>query len=128
MSGGKVSLLEMEASDMMDVLHFLYEEDFTVTSEDQARSRSNLRDNMYRDLYGVKYEFKLRDKNNASGTNITDVQHVSDADPLGDVKPFDPRKQDDPFSSPRKSKVKFVDASQIKAKDTLAPGLDAPLG
>lgn len=136
MSGGTLKLTEMEASDMLDVLHFLYEEDFTATSEEHARSRSGLRDAMYRDLYGVDYPFKMKDrpKSGTAGGNVTDVQHVTDYDDLGDVKPFDPKKGSDPFNSPRdptqqqKSKVKFIDASKVPVQEHFSSALDAPLG
>lgn len=119
---------------MMDVLHFLYEDDFTAMTEEHMQSRSALRDSIYNDLYYVDYPFKLKKQpGKSAGGNITDVQHVSEFESLDNVKPVDPKKANDPFRSPRtaadeKSKVKFIDASKVKSTDYIAPALGEPLG
>lgn len=114
---------------MMDVLHFLFEEDFTSVSEDHARSRSAMRDTLYRELYGTSYVFKMPDpKRGKSGGAANDFQYPEDD--LADVKPIDPRKQD-AFSprtdSNKKSKIKFVDADSVPLVEQSFEGLDAPL-
>lgn len=112
---------------MMDVLHFLFEEDFT-SSEEAARSRSAIRDTIFRDLYGVSYSFKMTDpKNRAIGSASNEFDYSEYENSLENSTPVDPRKKD-PFS-PRneKSKTKFVDASSVPLVEQSFEGLDAPL-
>lgn len=122
---------------MLDVLHFLFEEDFTSHTEEHARSKSAMRTSLYKDMYGVNYAFKMKDRQNgrSAGGNITDVQHVDDFETYDKVEPFNPRKGQDSFSprngpedSPQESKVKFVDASKVRTEEHFSSALDAPLG
>jgi hypothetical protein len=121
----------MEASDMMDVLHFLFEEDFTAVAEDHARSRSAIRDTLYSELYGVTYTFKMKDPSRGkyAPTAMQDFKYPNEFESLDDVKPFDP-KQDvfSPRNDPaNKKKIEFVDASSIPPAPQSFEGLDAPL-
>lgn len=117
---------------MLDVLHFLFEEDFTTVSEDHARSRSAIRDSLFRDLYGVQYSFKLKDPKGRASNTSTASGYVEDFESLGDATPVDPRR-DDPFSSRNRApvsnpKIPFVDADSVPLVEQSFEGLDAPLG
>jgi len=130
MSGGNIRLMEMEASDMLDVLHFLFEEDFTAVQEDHARSRSAIRDTLYSELYGVNYSFKMKDPKGMQPRRASnEFQYPEEFEDMGEVKPFDPKK--DAFSprdnSEKKSKIKFVDADSVPLVQQSFEGLDAPL-
>lgn len=57
MSG--IHLRELPMRDMVDVLHFLFEEDNTYTSEEQMQSKLKMRERVYRDLYDIDYKYKL---------------------------------------------------------------------
>ncbi len=57
MSG--VSLAELDASDMLDALHYLFEEQFTFTSEEHYNSKLKLQEKMYEDLYGEFFGYKI---------------------------------------------------------------------
>ena len=46
------TLGDMEAGDMVDVIHFLFEEDSHYVSEESAKSRTGVRVSLYKDLYG----------------------------------------------------------------------------
>lgn len=48
----------MDASDMLDVLHYFFEEDTArYTSAEQVDAVSNLRTSIYSNLYDRKYEY-----------------------------------------------------------------------
>lgn len=122
MSG--LDLQEMEASRMLDVLHFLFEEDFISVSEESARSRSAVREVIYRDMYDHEYAFPLK-TNGASvgaGGGISDAETYDDLDAelSEDINPFSPRKPETKPFIP----VSTFDPSAVKPFD----GLDAPLG
>jgi hypothetical protein len=63
MSG--VRLLELDSSDMLDIVHFLFEEDNTYSTPEGAESRSKLRTLLYGKLYNKEYKFPY----NSSGTS-----------------------------------------------------------
>ena len=126
------NLVEMEASDMMDCLHFLFEEDFTAINEDHAQSRSAIRDHLYTELYGVKYSFKMPPRKDArgrsvgaSGSNEFDYSEF-EASLANETASFDPRKKDafSPRDKPLETtgkKIKFVDASTVPVNQTFDP-------
>lgn len=124
--------MEMEASDMLDVLHFLFEEDFTSSSEEHARSRSAIRSTLYSDMYGVTYRFKMNEPrgHNSSGS-ANDFDYSEFEASLDDAEPVNPKK-DDAFSSrnirnSKKKKIDFIDASSVPLVEQSFEGLDAPL-
>lgn len=111
---------------MMDVLHFLFEEDFTSVSEEHARSRSAIRDTLYNEMYGVKYSFKLSDPKNRS-TSASNSFDYSEYESMSASEPVDLRKEE-PFSPRDNSKkIKFIDSSDMPLVTQSFEGLDAPL-
>lgn len=112
---------------MLDVIHFIFEEDWVTASPEMAQARSEIRTALYRDMYGTEYKYKIasKDKNvNGSGRRYTDRAsddtYVSDLDNLADERPFDPR------MSPPKP---FTPATDFNPDSALPfEGLDAPLG
>lgn len=50
-------LAEMELSDMLDVIHFFFEEDSRFTSAEEAESVIALRSSFYRNFYGKTYSY-----------------------------------------------------------------------
>jgi len=100
-----VKLLELEASDLVDVLHFEFEEYFTFVSEEHVASRSGIRKSVYNNLYGIpfKYEVKTNSQNksggqsgyrggmSASGNPTPSYTDDADFTSLNAVNPFSPR-------------------------------------
>ena len=109
---------------MLDVLHYLFEEDFAATSQEHAYSRSSVREVFYRDLYGHEYSFPLKKDGNSvsGGPNIGSPETYDDLDAelSSDIDPFSPRK---PETKPFIPATNF-DPSAANPFD----GLDAPLG
>jgi hypothetical protein len=107
MSG--LNLKEMEASDMLDVIHFIFEDDMNYSSGEQADGRSRSRELLYQDLYGYKYPYatETSTSSSASGGITKDFDATFDDE---DLVAFDPLK------GPTKAFVPPtpVDASSIK--------------
>jgi len=59
MSGVK-NLKRMEASDMIDVFHVLFEEDSIPRYEEHQQVKSRVRETLYSDLYGRPYKFAYK--------------------------------------------------------------------
>jgi len=85
MSG--IRLLEMEASEMLDVIHYLFEEDLVSTHPELVEAKTEMRDVIYRDLYEESYNYGIKTSKNKY--NSLDRDPPSDGF-YGDLKPFDP--------------------------------------
>lgn len=75
---------------MLDVIHYLFEDDNHYVSEESAKSRSGLRTSIYRSLYNTTYPYPYQDAE-ASGrrAHIDDTElGVSESLP----EPFNPKK------------------------------------
>jgi hypothetical protein len=83
MSG--VRLLELSMSDMLDVLHFLFEDDIgSIVNKEQSDARDLSRETIYSSMYGSTYAY-------GSSKKPTDFSELDD--PLGDddiPMPVDP--------------------------------------
>ena len=113
---------------MLDVLHFLFEEDWVPASPEMIEARSEVRVVLYRDMYGREYKHKIASRkkngNPQSGRQYVnkamDDTYTSDLDNIANEKPFDPR------TAPPKP---FTPASDFDPDaDMPFKGLDAPLG
>jgi hypothetical protein len=88
----------MDASDMLDVLHFFFEEDLNYSTAEQAEATSRIREMIYSDMYGVTYRYAYKNSNNKSKSFDDDG---SDDFNLDDVVPYDPTsKQVKPYIPP----------------------------
>jgi hypothetical protein len=87
-----INLKEMNMSDMLDVIHFMFEEDSRYLSQEEVESVSATRTQVYETLYGVTYNYKVkaRSKTNSTSTGVPD---------LDEVKPYVPPTEFDPESS-----------------------------
>jgi hypothetical protein len=85
----KVNLLEMDASDTLDVIHYFFEEDNTKHSTgEHAEASSKFRTNFYK-MYNVDYAYKYEGgggRGNADGRRYIDPA-TNDFD--NDVTPVD---------------------------------------
>lgn len=104
MSG--VQLLELSPSDLLDVLHFLFEEDAgSVMSAEHGEARDAMRDSIYESMYKTEYTFKASKKqNDFSGIDLPldDEDVPVPVDPFarsGYVKPYTPATDFDPSAT-----------------------------
>lgn len=118
-----LDLPEMDAADMLDVLHFMFEADYTPPSEESAKSRSAIRESIYPSLYNMEYRYALPKSNEKlPGDGRFGVPDDLDLDVEDEPLP-------EPFS-PRKREVKpFTPATELRQDEKLPFGtaLDAPL-
>jgi len=113
-------LMEMEAEEMVDVLHYYFEEDLNVSTAEAQQARSETRSVVYGTLYGIPYKYKVAgsgSSNFADGSQIPTDGYYGDDD---DIKPFDP------MNNVTKA---YVPATEMDADSPLPFGkiLDAPL-
>jgi hypothetical protein len=83
----------MELSDMLDVLHFIFEEDSRFVSAEEAESVTALRSSLYRNFYGTSYAYGSPKKN----VNVTANNDGFFSDPSV-TKPYIPPTEFDPDS------------------------------
>jgi hypothetical protein len=113
----------MEASDMLDVIHFYLEEDFSTPSIEASKLKSATREHFYRELYGFEYKFPIKDeKSRARNFDVENLpwDNEDQNGPDEEIKPFNPKKR---------TAKPFVPATTISEDGSLPFGsaLDAPL-
>ena len=117
-----LDLKEMNLVDMLDVIHYFFESDISVTNAEQLEARDRARKMIYRDFYGYEYEYGVSNSysesslSNAVGAPLN-LEDIEDEKP---VVPFDPMKR------PTKP---FIPATQGNASSLQPFGtlLDGPL-
>lgn len=107
---------------MLDVIHYFFEEDLSVTTAEQQEARSNTRSTVYRTWYGTPYKYGINKSSGGSGNYTADGTSIPTDGFYGeqDITPFDPTN----------NTVKpFVPATDMDADSPLPFGkvLDAPL-
>jgi len=113
MSG--LQLGEMEAAEMLDVIHVLFEEDYTtVVNAEQVEVKNRLRKVIYKEFYDKSYNYTAKNEYEFDEPLDAQVDY-------SDVKPFDPKAQArKPYIPPTNFNP---DAPQPFGKT-----IDAPLG
>jgi hypothetical protein len=90
MSG--IKLEELEASDMLDVLHYLFEYDLSVASGEELDAKNKMRKTIYRELYNKDYSFGS--SNSSSDNNydygLDDLDGPVNAPATNKTKPYFP--------------------------------------
>lgn len=100
-------------SDMLDVIHYIFEEDSVFVSSEQLQTKEGFREKMYREMYSRSYNYSRKPK---------DASGVTDFDPeFEDVTPVDPLKP------PTKGYVPPTDFDPSRPSP-FGGVLDAPLG
>ena len=96
-----LQLTSMEASDMLDVIHYLFEEDMRFSSGEQADAVGKSREILYRQLYDIDYIFAGSNRSSKAGskTSFDDFDNIQPFDPKKKVtKPYIPPTEFDPDS------------------------------
>jgi hypothetical protein len=107
-------------SDLLDVAHYMFEQDHAALDEDQAKARDSLRKAVYVNLYKRKtYGWEMATGNRASGDSSPDI----------DV-PMDSADMMSPATLPKYEHKPFIPATQIDVDSPLPiAGLkESPLG
>jgi hypothetical protein len=104
-----LNLKEMEASDMLDVLHYFIEEDMNYSSAEHAEGRSRTREILYQDFYGQNYKY-------ATSRNGSQYASASGSISKDFDSPYENEEETlvpfDPLKGPTKS---FVPATPVNA-------------
>jgi hypothetical protein len=95
-----IMLLELDASDMLDVIHYLFEEDLRVSSAEESEAVSKIRETMYPLLYGRPYKsvFTSSDTKYNMSTASSGPTPANSTPPGSERKPYIPPTQFDPDS------------------------------
>lgn len=83
---------ELEASDMVDVLHYFFEEDNNMTSGEQAEAKNKTRTNLYSTMYNRPYKYAYGSAGTTPHFDTEDVDPGAPT-PTDDIKPFNPKAQ-----------------------------------
>lgn len=116
-----LDLRTMPANDMVDVLHYLFEDDLSASTAEQAEARSKARVSIYRDLYGFEYKYVV-DTSGASHPDYNSAEYGSPEESQEQaIVPFNPVRQ------PVKP---FITATPVNAASSKPFGkvLDEPMG
>jgi hypothetical protein len=100
-----VDLLSLDASDMLDVIHYLFEEDIMVSSEEEEQFKSDTREALYNVFYEKPYKYKT--KKSSSANNV----FGADGEMYEDLQPFDPTNE----------------SASMQAPASFGVGIDGPL-
>jgi hypothetical protein len=106
----------MEVSQMLDIIHFLFEEDMSYVSGEQAEAQSKMRSSFYEELYGVKYGYS---HNKAPESKV----------PPGFEDDFQDEKPISQFNPKEKETKSYIAPTQLNPDSALPFGnsLDAPM-
>lgn len=85
-------LAEMELSDMVDVLHYLFEEDSRFGTAEEAEALGTMRSTLYSTMYGTTYRYSLK-SSNSRGRSSNEFSPSTE-----DLKPYIPPTEFDPTS------------------------------
>lgn len=115
MSG--LRLGEMDSAEMLDVVHVIFEEDYTnASSGEQVDAKNKVRKVIYKEFYEKEYSYA-----SSSKTDYSDLEPEENEYDYSDVVPFDPAKA---------ATKPFVPSTDFNPDAALPFGktLDAPLG
>ena len=99
-----INLKELEVSDMLDVLHYLFEEDAIVTSEAEFDTKNSVRDVVYESIYNRQFAYSMKKSKDFNETNNDYLSEPFDAEgnyipsKTNYVKPYVPPTNFDPDS------------------------------
>ena len=114
----------MNASNMMDVVHYIFEQDTVVSSEDELKSQSAVRVAIYRDFYKKKYAYEYKPKSSSGRAYVpdSDLEVMSEEE---DLQPFRAREE-----MPQKSTMgeETITPFDPTAQNPFNGILDAPMG
>lgn len=79
----------MEVSDMLDVIHYFFEEDYRYASYEQAQYKDSFRSNIYKDLYDQIYKYGVADITGNTPREQARSRDFDEEDEFS-LTPFDP--------------------------------------
>lgn len=116
-----VRLAELDSRDLVDVLHYMFEDDTAYATAEQAEARSTIRELLYRDLYNKTYKYAYSGK---SGTGTTTgSQRLAEFD-IPDAVQDDIKQRPEPKKQATKPYIRPTDLSEEALSKVLQPPLN----
>jgi hypothetical protein len=113
----------MDASDMLDVIHYFFEDDYRYSTNEESVYKDEFRKSFYRGVYSYEYKYGSDQSSTNSSYRDFDASPTSSLEEVEEViQPFNPREQ--------KATKAFIEATPI-AGDEIKPFgsiLDGPIG
>lgn len=85
-----LDLKEMEVSDMLDVIHFFFEEDHRYHTAEEAKGTDSMRSALYETMYKTKFKYSTSGSSNTAD-NTSGFAYSSN-----ETKPYIPPTEFDP--------------------------------
>lgn len=113
----------MPATDMLDVIHYFFEDDLNYSTPEQAEARDKMRSSLYGQLYQTTYKY-------ATGANSKGTATVKDFDIEEEIKPVNLKERSVDSFNPAIPPKPYVAPTPIGTNSARPFGniLDAPLG
>jgi hypothetical protein len=116
-------LAEMDASDMLDVIHYFFEDDYRYSNNEESIYKDEFRKSFYKQVYSYEYKYASDDGGSKSSYRDFDASATSSLEDVEEViEPFNPRK--------KKATKAFVEATPMVGDEIKPFGsiLDGPIG
>lgn len=92
-----LDLKSMDAEQMLDVIHYFFEEDYRFTSQEHAFISSRARKKLYKSLYDRDYKYGVDENDSASEDGVKPYIEPTEFDPEA-ANPFGSALLDEPLS------------------------------
>jgi hypothetical protein len=91
-----LQLASMEFDDMLDVLHFFFEDDMDFSTAEQAEARDKTRSSVYQNLYNRTYKYA---RTGGTTRDFSEVENI-DTPQEAPIEPFNPAVKPKPYVAP----------------------------
>jgi hypothetical protein len=116
-------LAEMDASDMLDVIHYFFEDDYRYSTNEESIYKDEFRKSFYSRVYNYTYKYASEDRESSQSYRDFDAELGNSTDePEEIIQPFSPREQ--------KATKAFIEATPMVGDEVRPFGsiLDSPIG
>lgn len=114
-----VRLAELNSSDMLDVIHYMFEDDTGYASAEQAEAKSTIRELLWRDVYNSTYKYATP---KSRGTN-TGSERLADFD-IPDTVQHDIKQRPAKDKQATKPYIRPTELSEEALSQVLQPPLN----
>jgi hypothetical protein len=88
----------MDLSDMLDVIHYFYEEDMNYSTLEQLQMTDTRRISIFEGLYGTPYLYSSKNSKDGSDSDFGNINQFNPAGGGSETKPYIPPTEFDPDS------------------------------
>lgn len=116
----------MPASDMLDVIHYFFEDDLNYSTPEQAEARDKMRSSLYGQLYQTTYRYATGANSSKSAKPVKDFSVDDDEE----IRPVELKERRNDSFNPAIPPKPYVAPTPIGTNSARPFGniLDAPLG